>query len=950
MDMKRIFQRTVQDTTSTASRPASGSQNDHVLYGGGRRLKHRFEYGPNSKSALVELHPSFLPTPEEFKAIVEDVPGVTKVDWQTSKTSQHNVGNHYSEKNLLVYSSTGPGSASPPIEFELTRNRYLKDKRAKETVTAMFKDPPEGLIGEAWRLLLAATKDKLLLPERAQQYRKRHVAQWEGEEPVSDNDPEAPATGPPPSKRDKHGTWRPVGEPRGSAALAPGLPPGPSAAGANAAPSPPPPGDAGARPSSASQPAEAEATSASPLAAPAVLAPGLPPGPSAAGANAAPSPPSHGDAGARPSSASQPAEAEAAGMSDLLSTPPGDEPDWEVGDAVNEAAFVGTPDLRADLEQEVGPATAGALLGGIEQQQVREALLPTFLLPVRERPETNQALAQMQRMKEAAPEHVRWCSFHVDAADPSVAAVAGAMRASARLWLWEQSDPVRDLGILRGTGAPGSASLAQADFLVKANKRSLGVLQLRNDAALRNEYRILLQVPPAITLPKVGEAQLATPERKAVVVGQLVDKHSGEIVELDRRRASWTLERVAPDSASADHSEQWYCCERRARAGRADLDFGWPGTSQEFRMQADLAVRQARSEGCGTPSRDLRPNWAEQVSRVTCPCVDPACGYEWARGGTVLTLGELFLALGKQYTAAQIYSFYRTLRLVAVKRRKGHGAHARVSGSATGVTQSDFQAARVRLEHTPNKEQLLAEYAAANELGHLDATKENVDAAIRYLYKLLLRDLRPPWLTHTFPQALPGNGVLSKFTRPSFLQWDGAAGSKLFGEAVAKLLADVAAAVDLELQGFLARPLYVCTSTSGSDRLMCMSVASMSQLITHVDGRLHYRCGNCMKKDAEQPASGNFPLRVLHLYALVGAGGQDLTPLHSKPVRLVVAAPLAKWAWGRELRDDDHPRFDSGGACPERAKDSRGEHWRYNSTESDAIWCHAGPYRGELSE
>ena len=184
------------------------------------------------------------------------------------------------------------------------------------------------------------------------------------------------------------------------------------------------------------------------------------------------------------------------------------------------------------------------------------------------------------------------------------------------------------------------------------------------------------------------------------------------------------------------------------------------------------------------------------------------------------TLGELFLALGKQYTAAQIYSFYRTLRLVAVKRRKGYGARAPASGSMTGITKSEFQAARMRLQHTPNKEQLLAEYATANELDHLDATKENVDAAIRYLHKVLLRDLRPPWLTHTFPQALPGNGVLSKYTRPSYLQWDCEKGSKLFGDAASDLLAVVAEAVNLELRGFLARPLYACISTNESGGLI----------------------------------------------------------------------------------------------------------------------------------
>ena len=186
----------------------------------------------------------------------------------------------------------------------------------------MFKDPPEGLIGEAWRILLAATKSKLLLPGHVHQYWKKHVAKWEGEEPVSDSSPGAPATGSPPSKRGKHGATSPeppVEEPKGEASPL-GLPPGPSAAGANAAPSPSSSGCVDARPSSTSQPAEADATNASPLAALANLAPCLRPGPSAASANAAPSASSPGYASARPSSASQPAEAEATSASPLAAS------------------------------------------------------------------------------------------------------------------------------------------------------------------------------------------------------------------------------------------------------------------------------------------------------------------------------------------------------------------------------------------------------------------------------------------------------------------------------------------------------------------------------------------------------------------------------------------------------------------------------------------------------
>ena len=182
---------------------------------------------------------------------------------------------------------------------------------------------------------------------------------------------------------------------------------------------------------------EVDVTSASPLAAPAIGPPLGPPD----------------------------AEAEAAGVSDLFGTP--DVADWGAEEAVNEAAFVGAPGLGSNLEQEVGAATAGALLDGIEQQEVREALLPTFLRNVRERPETNQELAEMHRMKEAAQEHVRWRSCRVDAAGPAVQSVAGAMRALARDELLLQYDPARDLGLLRGTGAPGSARAAQADFLGK---------------------------------------------------------------------------------------------------------------------------------------------------------------------------------------------------------------------------------------------------------------------------------------------------------------------------------------------------------------------------------------------------------------------------------------------------------------------------------------------------
>ena len=103
------------------------------------------------------------------------------MEWQNGKASQRTVGDHYCEQNLLVYSNlAGLGSASSPIEFELTRNQHMKDPHVCPTLTARFKDPTEGLIGEAWRILLAATDGKQLLPGHVQEYCRSHVARWEG--------------------------------------------------------------------------------------------------------------------------------------------------------------------------------------------------------------------------------------------------------------------------------------------------------------------------------------------------------------------------------------------------------------------------------------------------------------------------------------------------------------------------------------------------------------------------------------------------------------------------------------------------------------------------------------------------------------------------------------------------------------------------------------------------
>ena len=84
---------------------------------------------------------------------------------------------------------------------------------------------------------------------------------------------------------------------------------------------------------------------------------------------------------------------------------------------------------------------------------------------------------------------------------------------------------------------------------------------------------------------------------------------------------------------------------------------------------------------------DLMPHWHKQRYRVIVPCVGTK-KYQWHRTGQVVALGELFMALGQTCTASAIYSFYRTCRVVVLKRVKGKSVTRPGSASLGGMTGS----------------------------------------------------------------------------------------------------------------------------------------------------------------------------------------------------------------------------------------------------------------------
>ena len=77
------------------------------------------------------------------------------------------------------------------------------------------------------------------------------------------------------------------------------------------------------------------------------------------------------------------------------------------------------------------------------------------------------------------------------------------------------------------------------------------------------------------------------------------------------------------------------------------------------------------------------------------------------------------------------------------------------------------------LDSPTNAELLVDEYMSAIA-GHnfpTGAQQDNKRNTVMFVQKLWLQEFRPWWLTYKFPQALPGDAILSRFTRPSFLFW-----------------------------------------------------------------------------------------------------------------------------------------------------------------------------------
>ena len=148
------------------------------------------------------------------------------------------------------------------------------------------------------------------------------------------------------------------------------------------------------------------------------------------------------------------------------------------------------------------------------------------------------------------------------------------------------------------------------------------------------------------------------------------------------------------------------------------------------------------------------------------------------------------------------------------------------------MTGSAFQPSKIRSEllHTRNPthgDALVEEHTQVKGLtaAYVEAKGKHrvLEEAVQFIQLVLQTELRPPWLIHDFPQALPGGGVLSRFTRPQLLFWPASEVATLFGEELNRSFADAAESVELVLAGIVARSLYTCTELLPTGKV-CMKV------------------------------------------------------------------------------------------------------------------------------
>jgi len=337
-------------------------------------------------------------------------------------------------------------------------------------------------------------------------------------------------------------------------------------------------------------------------------------------------------------------------------------------DVADASDFVVAKGVDPEQFLNIGPVSDSLIERlGLDVEDAKKEMFPEYLQPrVWQKLGVSKALAKMQAMKGREIEKIRWRSSSAQVPDPQFQCLMHSMKSA--LWLWCRTKPAgEEMGHLESVLCQGGVKAE--DFLVTMNRKSLSVSDLRkkDQQSRRKEYRALLEKLPTIAIKKVEHEQLQTIVGHAQALQQLVNKHTGELVELEESRVAacpWWLVRGTHDQFQL--SEQWFCTSSGQAVGPGEIQKEWtpfnsrdPKATQQVELEMDNEITRVLSQEPSLASSKklvpplMQPDWDKQQYRVTVPCVGTD-RYCWVRTGAVITLGQLFLILGRSHEAKLI--------------------------------------------------------------------------------------------------------------------------------------------------------------------------------------------------------------------------------------------------------------------------------------------------------
>jgi len=149
----------------------------------------------------------------------------------------------------------------------------------------------------------------------------------------------------------------------------------------------------------------------------------------------------------------------------------------------------------------------------------------------------------------------------------------------------------------------------------------------------------------------------------------MISKYAGELVETSQMTCRW----------NHCNNQRHYLNEHDPKL--THIQFAChppPASSRKTDLFAESQPREPPTEEQKTALGKKRiahwnigefPDWDRQTHRFLVPCMSNNNNY-WYRDCKCTNLGLLFRALGKKFSAAKIYSFYLSRRIVAVKKKK----------------------------------------------------------------------------------------------------------------------------------------------------------------------------------------------------------------------------------------------------------------------------------------